>query len=136
MGNKNKLLYIFISLRIFTKIKIKVILMTICIKIPAKIKTNTPVKTIEKDYVEVEFRYLKHLHYTWVKFINETESSGGFLSKVGLDSITLRIPSKREERIVTEKDTVFLVKRDNENYISLQDFMIERERTGYKKCIL
>ncbi len=113
---------------------------TITIKIPAKhtkeFKKNESVKAELLNYNEVHSDYLKHLHGSWIKFLDlntNLYNSGGFLSKIDLNVATFRVPASKDEINVNIDDKIFYVKKDNENYIALQDFLVFKEHIKYNE---
>jgi len=99
------------------------------------ISKKSPNKVDLENYVEIKTKYLKHLHGSWVKYFDlssEEYNTGGFIYRVNSDYIFLRIPSMQEHQSVALHNKTFYIKRDNENYNSLQDLMILIEGAEFK----
>lgn len=90
-------------------------------------KTKNTVLSIDDSFVEVDFKYLKHLHSSYIKYSNKISgeiSSGGFLQSVTKESIVLRLPAKSETDTVQGSTNIFYIKADHPNYISLRELIL------------
>lgn len=112
---------------------------SITIKIPLKkSKKRQPVSKNPnlEGHVEVKGDCLKYFHGCWLKCIkkqNGEYNSGGFLTKIMDNYIYLRSPHSTEPSEFYSKDYIFFVKRTSEQYISMQNIEIEREKNTIEK---
>lgn len=81
-------------------------------------------------FIEVNYKLLLHLHGAWIKYydiINKNYYSGGFLIScdflTSVPTIDLRVPSKSEIFQIEVINKKFFIKKDNPNYISLQELV-------------
>lgn len=81
-------------------------------------------------FIEIEYKLLLHLHGAWIKYydiINKNYYSGGFLIScdflTSVPTIDLRVPSKSEIFQIEVANKKFFIKKDNQNYISLQELV-------------
>lgn len=96
----------------------------------------SPPEEVDLDeYAQIDVQFLKFLHRSWIKIANNTKIlsvSGGFIAKCQDDSVFLRVPAKKDIfQIKFEDSTLFFIKRDDENYISLVSLKIEKSKTEY-----
>lgn len=92
--------------------------------LPLKLANNL------QDFDEIHYKYLVHLHGSWVKYIHrETigEFGGGFVVRcdfvTSVPVITLRIPGKSEFIEIETKNKQWFVKKDNLNFIALKELL-------------
>lgn len=84
------------------------------------------------DHVEIKFEYLRHLHNCWIKYFNIDRNeyeSGGFVANVGDYAVFLRSPVQKDLVEVYSKDVIFYIKKDDKNYRSLQELLIDKQKT-------
>jgi hypothetical protein len=101
-------------------------------------KESQSIKFIQEkllEYEEISFKYLKHLHGSWIKCLNLQKTklfSGGFITGISEfgDSVYLRCPSKGDSGAIeiSKNDHTFYVKGDNENWKSLKFLLEDHEK--------
>lgn len=101
-------------------------------KVSNKEKVNEQGKVVFSldGFIEIEYKLLLHLHGAWIKYydvINKNYYSGGFLIScdflTSVPTIDLRVPSKSEIFQIEVANKKFFIKKDNQNYISLQELV-------------
>lgn len=100
------------------------------------IKKSKKNSEVELDgYEEIDFKYLKHLCGSWVKYHDGSNLvSGGFIVNVYIDILTIRSPAsngKENLEVKYSEDKIFYVKKDNENFTSLKELVSEYEEKIY-----
>lgn len=87
-----------------------------------------------EGFVQVEYKYLVHLHNSWVKYTcNGNFYTGGFIQECdffsSVKTIKLRVPAKSELiNIEINREMLFYIKKDTPNYISLLTFIDEKNK--------
>lgn len=92
---------------------------------------NPNKKLLLNGHLEVKENCLKYFCGCWIKMINKTSyeyNSGGFLTKIDSVNVYLRTIQKSELIEFPIKDNVFFVKEDSEQYFSMQQIELEKER--------
>lgn len=99
------------------------------------LRVSPPEEVNLEEYAQIDTRFLKFLHKSWVKIASSKkilQVSSGIVAKCQDDSVFLRVPSKKDVfQIKFEEDTLFYIKRDDENYISLVSLKIEQSKAEY-----
>lgn len=98
------------------------------IKIPLKLTNNL------QDFDEIHYKYLVHLHGSWVKYTHREEIGvfgGGFVVRcdfiTSVPVVILRIPGKSEFIEIETKNKQWFVKKNNLNFIALKDLLSARK---------
>lgn len=113
----------------------------ISINIPIKTKKSKskPVKLNPLDgYIELKPWCIKYFHGCWLKCIkkpNKEYNSGGFLVKIEHGFVFLRVIQNPELIKFCINEYTFFSKKDSENYISMQEIELDKEKLKreYKK---
>lgn len=88
------------------------------------------------DFVEIKSKYLRLLKNTWIKYKDNSGDfySGGFLIDVSEDYVSLR--NIQQKIFNVEKSThIFYCKSNTENYLSVQEIIIERQKLSREKFL-
>jgi len=96
-----------------------------------KKKKNNSNKLLLEGQIEVKIKCLKYFYGCWVKVVNKKSNeynSGGFLTKMDLDSVYLRSIQKSELNEFSLTENRFYVKEDCDQYFSMQQIELEKER--------
>lgn len=98
---------------------------------------HIPIVSLE-DFTEIKCGYLRHLHNSYIKYtdtISNITYSGGFIVSVDTDSVSIRLPGKKDEMLsIVQFDTsIFYVKNTNLNYLSIKSLILERNKLDFEK---
>src|SRR6476620_4531328 len=92
-----------------------------------------------EGFVQVEYKYLVHLHSSWVKYTcNGNFYTGGFIVEcdftTSVKTIKLRVPAKSELiNVEINKEMSFYIKKDTTNYISLLTFIDDLDKLQHSQ---
>lgn len=101
-------------------------------------KTNKQSSHYLEDHINIKVEYIRYFYGCWIKAIHKKSQeyhSGGFLNKVIEDIIFLR--NIQQELVEFDINLfTFYVKKNSEQYISMQDIELEKEKMkNYMKKI-
>lgn len=114
---------------------------SITIPIPIKKISNTK-KTKNcnlEGQIELKNECLKYFYGCWVKCINKKNgeyNSGGFLTSLSSSIVKLRSLKSQNLLEFNIDEYCFFVKQNSEQYISMQEIELEKERLNIESTIL